>query len=252
MWRIFPAVFLGAALCSTGLLSTRADDQKTPIPGGIEGKVKKVDVQAHTLTIVTSQGRERTFTVSDETTMVGPRGGKVRRRLHDPRFQDGMPLTVVADGGKATEIHLGYDRDSGDAAPARTPDRVDQANPPAGKSDQTPPKKATTPLGKAVAKGKAAATKVEEDEDNEVPGKVKSFDVERRILVVTLLNGKDRSFILPKDIKVLVKGAESRHGLEEPALKSGATIEVVTDESGRKVKELKIVPASQLKPKKAG
>ncbi len=60
--------------------------------------------------VVTSSGREHTFTVTDDTTLVGPRGGKVRGRLSDPRFHEGMELTVVAEGNTATEIHLGYSR----------------------------------------------------------------------------------------------------------------------------------------------
>ena len=84
--RSFGAMVLGVAVCSLAFLSATADDKKTEIKGGIEGKVKKVDVDAMTLTITTEQGRDRTFTVNDDTTMVGPRGGKVRRRLKDPRF----------------------------------------------------------------------------------------------------------------------------------------------------------------------
>jgi hypothetical protein len=263
MWRTITAVVLGVAIGSAGLLAVSADDSKTEIKGGIEGKVKRVDVEAKTLTITTTQGRERTFTITDDTTMVGPRGGKVRRRLHDPRFQDGMPLTIVADGTKATEIHLGYDRDSSDTkdshaqAPARGTDKPgkDADTEPSGKTtkgDQTTKNQPASSPSKTATKSKPAAKVEDADEDNEIPGKVKSFDATRRVLVVTLLNGKDRSFILSRDVKVLVKGAESKHGLEDPALKNGAAIDVVTDEGGRKVKELKIVPASQLKPKKAG
>jgi hypothetical protein len=82
-----------------------------------------------------------------------------------------------------------------------------------------------------------------EDDDNEIPGTLKSFDGRRRVLVVTLLNGKDRSFILPRDVKVVVQGSASKRGLGDPALKAGASIEVVTDEGGHKVTELKITPA---------
>src|SRR5262249_25099673 len=86
MWRILGALVLGAGVCSTGIMFAGADDQK--IQGGIEGKIKSVDVEANTLTLTTTQGRERTFSITKETMMVGPRGGKVRRRLKDPRFQE--------------------------------------------------------------------------------------------------------------------------------------------------------------------
>src|SRR5262249_6489223 len=108
MRRALGAMVLGVFVCSVAILSASADDQKTEIKGGIPGKVKKVDVDTQKLTITTDQGRERTFTVNDDTTMVGPRGGKVRRRLKDPRFHEGMSVTIVADGATATEIHLGF------------------------------------------------------------------------------------------------------------------------------------------------
>ena len=74
----------------------------------IEGKVKKVDHEKSTLTITTDDGKERTFEITDDTTMVGPRGGLVRRGLKDPRFHEGMGLTIVAKGTTATEVHLGF------------------------------------------------------------------------------------------------------------------------------------------------
>jgi hypothetical protein len=66
------------------------------------------------------------------------------------------------------------------------------------------------------------------------------------------LAGKDRSFMLAKDVKVLVKGLASRQGLEYPALQAGASIEVITDQGGRRVMELKVTPASSLQRRKAG
>jgi hypothetical protein len=99
-------------------------------------------------------------------------------------------------------------------------------------------KPATTAAGKA----KAAAA-ADEDEDNEIPGKVKRYDARRHILVVSLLNGKDRSFMLSNDVQVLVKGAASERGLRDPALKAGANVEIITTPGGRKVKEVKIMPA---------
>jgi hypothetical protein len=244
MWRRFTALILGAVVGSSAILSA-ADDQKPQIKGGIEGTVKKVDVEAKTLTIIT-QGRERTFSINDETTMVGPRGGKVRRGLKDPRFHLGMALIVVAEGKTATEVHLGFQHREGEEKTT-----VDKENKVGGQdAPEKTVKKATRPPRdtepnpdlKTAARGKTDRQPADEDDDLEVPGKVKRFDTTRHILVVTLLNGKDRAFMLSKDVKVLVKDKASRHGLADPALKAGASIEVVTDEGGHKVKEVKIVP----------
>ena len=86
-------------------------------------------------------------------------------------------------------------------------------------------KRDATETGKVAAKG---ATKVstpgeEEDEDDEIPAKVKSYDTLGRtpVLVVTLLNGKSRSFFLSSEVKVLVKGTTSKLGLKDPAIKAG-------------------------------
>jgi hypothetical protein len=254
MWRIASAMVLGAVICSAGLMSAGADDQKTDIKGGIEGKVKKVDVEGKTLTITTAQGRERTFSITNETTMVGPRGGKVRRRLHDPRFHEGLSVTIVAEGNTAEEVHLGFDRADGDAKTEHTKTTRQDTEKPTRPSKTEPPTRVTRETPERTAKdvkGKAAKT-IEDEEDNEIPGKVKRFDATRRILVVTLLNGTERSFLLARNVPVLIKGTASKEGLEDPALKAGAAIEVVTDEGGHKVKELKIVPASAIKRRKAG
>jgi hypothetical protein len=270
MLRTIMAVGLGLCICVTAAVALALDDQKSQIHGGIEGKIKKVDVDGMTLTLTTEQGRERTFKITQETTMLGPRGGKVRRRLKDPRFHEGLAVTVVADGNTATELHLGYDREeSGQTAEhARTtkapttergktgavesPTKVTGKTPPTDTEPaRVPTKRYGAGLEKAAAKAKSAAAKAE-DEDNEVPGKVKRFDSTRHLLVITLVNGQDRSFLLSKNVKVFVKDSESRRGLEDPALKAGASIEVVTDEGGHKVKELKIVPASEVRRKRAG
>jgi hypothetical protein len=248
------------------MLSARGQDPKTQIKGGVEGKVQGVDVSAQTVTITTTEGRQRTFTITDETTMVGPRGGKVRRRLKDPRFQEGIPVTIVANGNTASEIHLGFHRQQGGdkGEHAQTPNR-DSERPVTDRTAQPSPRtgRATRPAATTRTenygteetkggKGKAAAKPADDDEDNEVPGKVKRFDSTRHMLVITMLNGKDRSFLLSRDVKVLVGDAESRQGLRDPALRSGASIEVVTDEGGHKVKELKIIPASEGRRRKAG
>jgi hypothetical protein len=252
MLRTLGVLTLGALLCA-GASFSRADDSNSQIPGGIEGKVKMVDVENGKLTI-TTQGRDRTFTITDETMMVGPRGGKVRRHLKDPRFHEGFPVTVVAQGDKAAEVHLGSAR-QGDEGKTTTPTRTTRTprRLPAA-PDATPETRVakkvspTTSEPKTRLKGKEAQ-KLEEEDEAEIPGKIKSFDARRRLLVITLLNGKNRSFMLAKDVPVHVKGVLSRRGLSDPALKVGAPVTIVTDEGGRKVKELQF---SQPQLKKAG
>ena len=56
----------------------------------------------------------------------------------------------------------------------------------------------------------------EDDDDEEFPGKVKRVDPTKRSPVITLLNGKDRSYLLSKDVKILVKGTASKQGLQDP------------------------------------
>lgn len=233
MLRKYVALLMGAAICAGGSLA-RADDKnaKPEIKGGIEGKIKSVDVDSKTLTITTTQGREKTYQVTDDTVMVGPRGGKVRRHLKDPRFHEGFAVTIVADGNTATEVHLGYAKDSSEPASPTPKSKVKTAQPVA-----------------TTAKQEAAKKQAEEDDEEEILGHVKSFDASRRILVVTLLNGNSRSFILAKSVPVLVKGKASKEGIEDPALKTGAAVIVITDEGGKKVKELKI---SEAKARKAG
>jgi hypothetical protein len=238
----------GTAICSAVVLFANAQEQKTErhnIPGGIEGRIKAVDVNGNTLTITTDAGRARTFTVTDETTMMGPRGGKVRHRLKDPRFHEGFRVTIVAKGNTAEEVHLGFAREEGGKATEHAVRR-----PSGAELEKSLRKPETTTKGSA--EGKTASKPEEDDEDNEVPGRVVRMDATRRILVISLLNGKERSFLLPADLKVLIKGAVSRQGLREPALRTGAHVEVVTDEGGHKVKEVKVIPASEGRTRKAG
>jgi hypothetical protein len=262
MWRTLRALVLGTAVCSAGMLIARADEpkgEKHEIKGGIEGKVMSVDPARESLTIALDNGRTRTFTITEETTMLGPRGGKVRHRLKDARFREGFPVIIVAEGNTASEVHLGFARDAsanaGKAGGVEPAARTTRPRP--TETDTEPAAKTTRPRTTpaeaepaARSAGRAAAKTEDEDDEAEVPGLVKRVDASRRILIVTLLNGKDRSFILPRDVKVLVRGAASKEGLGDPALKAGAHIEVVTDEGGHKVKEVKIIPARRLR--KAG
>jgi hypothetical protein len=227
MWRSVGTSLAGMLVLAVLLPLSGGEKtgDKTEIKGGIEGKVKKVDVDNKTLTITTTQGKDRTFKVTDETVMVGPRGGKVRHHLKDPRFHDGFPVTVVPDGASASEIHFGFAKDD----------------------STTKTEEPKTTKGVPTQK---ELKQLEEDDESEIPGKIKSFDATKRILVVSMLNGKDRSFFLAKDVPVHVKGQISKQGLEDPALQAGASVTVVTDEGGRKVKDVKVLAAKA--KKKAG
>jgi len=249
--RMLSALVAGATICTVGLLSTHAQvstkSEKAEIPGGIEGHVKSVNHEKETVSIVTSDGRTRTFSITEDTTMIGPRGGKVRRRLNDRRFHEGMELTVVADGGTAKEVHLGYSRREPDES---TKEKSSAKGRPSASEEG---KKAPRDAGK-LAKGsgtKAVAREEDDDDDDEIPGKVKSFDAARRLLVVSLLNGKSRSFLLANDVKVLVKGAASKLGLKDSALKEGASVTVLVEAGGRRVRELHVSPLPAARSRKA-
>jgi hypothetical protein len=203
--------------------------------GGVEGKVVKVDAAKGTVTITSDKGGEQTFNVTAATQIIGPRGGIVHRRLHDPRFHEGLPITVVGNGTAATQLLLGVDRKStksGGAAASKTgTDRSSGFRGEDGaKSDETA------------------------DDDNDFPGKIKSVDADKNLLVVTLLNGKDRSFMIGSDARLTIGRRVSQKGLGDPALKPGASLTVVTDEGGKKVKEVKVdaVGGTRRQPRRLG
>jgi hypothetical protein len=245
----------GTTICAYGLFSAGAQEakkaEKPQIPGGIEGHVKSVDTEKEMLTIVTTSGAERIFTVTEDTTMLGPRGGKVRHRLHDKRFNEGIGLTVVASGATAKEIHLGFRH--------RRSEVSTEGGKTVAKRGSTPPESTSgSPAKKTKAYTKKDATDTakseeEEDEDDEIPGTVKSYNADRRLLVVSLLNGHSRSFLLSRDLPVLVRGVATKQGLADPALKEGAHVTVLVEEGGRRVRELHVnpVPPARTKTKKA-
>src|SRR5262245_61182969 len=183
MLRMLSALFAGAMFCAVGLMSAAAQETKRSerpeIPGGIEGQVKSVDAEKHMLSITTPGGRVRTFTITDDTTMLGPRGGKVRHRLRDRRFHEGLDITVVAEGSPAKELHVGCSRrehaDSSNhpkssAKPAISPtqERREKAI-----ADAVRGRESTAEGKPAASVGtKATAHEEEGDEDDEIPGRV--------------------------------------------------------------------------------
>jgi hypothetical protein len=169
-----------------------------------------------------------------------------------------MGITVVADGSTARELHLGYSRR----------ERADSANRPKSSAKPgTPPteerregatvdavkRRGSRDTGKLAPNvgTKAAVHEDEADEDNEIPGRVKSYDATRRLLVVSLLNGQSRSFLLSHDVKVLVRGTPSKQGLSDPALRANVPVTVLVEAGGRRVRELHVGPAPAARSKKA-
>jgi hypothetical protein len=251
------AALLCTVACGTlALLAARAQAQESEIKGGISATVIKVDVARGTVTVADKNSRERTYSINEETVIVGPRGGVVHRRLKDPRFHNGLPITIVANGTTAAELHLGYDRKGREGTTATTPSTSRPSTRPAPPTDNTPndatpaaPEKRTSRFRGLIGSQRTPATKPAEDEedDNEFPGKIKSVDPARHMLVVTLVNGKDRSFLLASDVKVMINARTSRQGLNDAALQPGTPLTVITEAGGKKVREVKVTPARRLR-----
>ncbi len=216
--RAIGSVLCAMAIAAFATLATPAVG--ADVPGGIKGEIVKVDATKSTLTVHTQTG-DKTYTIAPTTQIVGPRGGVVHKRLQDPRFHAGLHVTIVGSGTTATQVLLGVDRKakSGDSASAKT---------------------TTGFRGDGATKGEAAKTEEADDNDNEYPGKIKSVDADKNILVVTLLTGKDRSFMVGGDAKLTIGARVSQKGLSDPALKAGANVTVVTEEGGKKVSEVKL------------
>ena len=90
---------LVALFLVAGILS--AADKQT------QAKVVKVDVTAKTLTVSTDSG-EKTYTISDDTMFLGPKGGVSDAKLKDDRLVPGAMITLVIAGNNKTvrEVHL--------------------------------------------------------------------------------------------------------------------------------------------------
>src|SRR5262249_15096573 len=95
-----------------------------------------------------------------------------------------------------------------------------------------------------AAKAEGAAAEEEEDEDNEIPGTIKSYDSSRRLLVVSLLNSQSPSFLLSRNVRVQVRGRTSSQGLDDAPLKAGNSRNVGWEPARRRVRELQLHPAA--------
>jgi hypothetical protein len=249
-------VLCGFVFSTSGfLLLTASTTRAADIPGGIEGKIVTVDVDKGAVTIALANGRERTFAITQETLIVGPRGGTVRRRLKDHRFHEGLSITVVAEGNTADELHLGYDRkarqgsgkvtspSSGSSSSSRSNSETEETQGTGSSTSTTRTSRFRGNRQPAPAAGKDSREEEGDDEDDDFVGKVKSVEPARHLLVITLLNGKNRAFLLSRDVKVMVNGRTSPDGLSDTAIKPGIPLTVVTETGSRKVKEVKVTPA---------
>lgn len=83
---------------------------KKEIKGGIHATVNKVDVAKKSFTATTEDGKVLLLAVTDETKIIGPRGGQSDDGIEDDRFvADAEVIIVLAPGGKsAAEVHLPY------------------------------------------------------------------------------------------------------------------------------------------------
>ena len=75
----------GLVLCASGLA---ADE--------VKGKIKAVDADKHSIT-VTVGDRDREFTVTDDTKLLGPSGKDIKNGLGSPRLTAGAEVTVSTD-----------------------------------------------------------------------------------------------------------------------------------------------------------
>jgi hypothetical protein len=73
----------------------------------VKGTVVKVDVSKMTLTVKTDEGT-KTYTISDETKFLGPRGGASDAGIKDDRLTKGAEVTLVIAGNNRTvrEVRL--------------------------------------------------------------------------------------------------------------------------------------------------
>jgi hypothetical protein len=133
-------------------------------------------------------------------------------------------VTIVATDDNAKEIHLGVARLQPGGVRMRTRAGFRGA-------DQSPGTKAP----------------VTETEATDIAGTIKSLNPAKHLLVVTLTDGTERSFLVPKTAKVSVGETVSENGLSDAQLKAGMSVTIVTE--GRKVKEVKATARSL---KKAG
>jgi hypothetical protein len=71
-------------------------------------KVTKVDADKKVVSVTTEDGKKMELKITDDTKIVGPRGGLSKERLKDDRLKVGaeIKVTLGADGKKVMQIML--------------------------------------------------------------------------------------------------------------------------------------------------
>jgi hypothetical protein len=100
--RTLGSTIVMLAVCTLGLQAEAQKDSKEII-----GKVKSVNVEKSIFTI-TTDGKDRTFTVTTDTTFLGPKGGVSEDGLKDDRMATGNEVKVIpaSDTKSAKEVRL--------------------------------------------------------------------------------------------------------------------------------------------------
>jgi hypothetical protein len=78
----------------------------------IPAKVQAVDTEKGTITVTTAEGKVLVLKVDKDTSIVGPRGGKIADRLKDDRLGKGaeIKVTLAADGKTAKDKDKGTEK----------------------------------------------------------------------------------------------------------------------------------------------
>lgn len=142
MFRMFASALIGASLLC-GAVAAQPPKSKDPpkkeapkdkpppkekektTVKEVVGMFKSKDVAKKTLTL-TVDGKERTFKITEDTKIVGPRGGE--KDLNDKLFDAGYKITVVPNSknsDEAVEVRLPFvnDKEGADKAKDKSKDK---------------------------------------------------------------------------------------------------------------------------------
>jgi hypothetical protein len=118
--RTVGVLAIAATLALLAAVSARQKDKDTAQPKvskpaattEFTAKLVKVDVARSILT-VDDASKNRDFSVTEQTKILGPRGAPNKARLKDERFAPGgeLKLTTAADGKKLVQIQLPLRKD---------------------------------------------------------------------------------------------------------------------------------------------
>jgi hypothetical protein len=102
----------------------KTDTKETKTAKGVSGKLKNVNQAKGTLTVSPETGADRTFSVTEDTKFLGPRGGDRgmgKEGLNDETLMKGADVRVVpaADGKNAAEVYLPVRKGGGKKRPEK-------------------------------------------------------------------------------------------------------------------------------------